>query len=415
MSWWCAPNCAYNKVKAQSMAEMTMPRKGNKRGAKTGYGVQAGLFAKRLKRAGHDVAIIAYYGLEGGMLAWDDGIPIYPRAFDQYGLDVMAAHSANFKADILLTNMDTWVINPAQMVFGVRWVAWMPVDHEPLPKAITERIRFAFARIVYSRFAEQMLKDAGLDCYYVPMGVDTNIYKPANRIESRKKFGVTDDSKFIVGIVAMNKGTPSRKAFTQNLEAFARFHKHHPDTFLYLHTQKCEHGELAGVNLPEIISFLGISDSVQFCDQYANLLGFPDEYMRDAYNAMDVLLAPSMGEGFGLPILEAQACGTPVIVGDWTSMSELCFSGWKVPRKGGADPWWTPLAAYQFVPRVAAIEHALENAYKHARKPQLEEMARAGAMQYDADLITEKYWLPVLADIERKIKTIGVEYTPAAA
>jgi glycosyltransferase involved in cell wall biosynthesis len=335
-----------------------------------------------------------------------------------YGQDIMAAHATNYKADILLTNMDTWVINPQQMLFGVRWVPWTPIDHEPIPPVIAEKIRMAFTRIVYSRFGEQMMKDAGLDCYYVPMGVDTNLYKPADKSEARKRFGVTDD-KFIVGLVAMNKGVPSRKAFPQNLEAFARFHKRHPDTGLYLHTQRNEHNEMGGVNLPELIRILSkkyeidLMQVTQFCDQYAGILGFPDEYMVSAYNAIDVLLAVSMGEGFGIPIVEAQACGCPVIVGDWTSMGELCFSGWKIPKKK-SDAWYTPLASYQFVPRVRAIEDALELAYKHARKPELKEAARAGALQYDADAITEKYWLPVLADIERKIKAIGVTYTPAA-
>jgi len=218
----------------------------------------------------------------------------------------------------------------------------------------------------------------------------------------------------VVGMVAMNKGTPSRKAFPQNLEAFANFHKRHPDTGLYLHTEKNERGEMGGVNLPELCNVLGIADCVQYCDQYAKLMGFPPEYMVNAYNAMDVLLAPSMGEGFGIPILEAQACGTPVIVGDWTSMGELCFSGWKIPQKGGADKWWTPLASYQYVPRVKAIEQMLELAYKHARSSQLSAIARAGALQYDADLITKDYWLPVLTDIERKIKAVGVTFTTAA-
>jgi glycosyltransferase involved in cell wall biosynthesis len=117
-----------------------------------------------------------------------------------------------------------------------------------------------------------------------------------------------------------------------------------------------------------------------------------------------------MGEGFGLPVLEAQACGKPVIVGDWTSTQELCFAGWKISRKH-AERFRTPLNSYQFIPRLSAIENALEIAYKHARKPQLAEMARAGALHYDADHITQKYWKPTLEDIERKVKALNVQFT----
>ena len=381
--------------------------------AKTGYGTQCNLFAQRIKALGHEVAIIAFYGLEGGTLVWN-GIPVYPKAYDPYGNDIWAAHSENFRADISISNLDTWVLNPGQMIHGMRWVPWLPVDHEPLPPVITEKIRMAFSRIVYTRFAEQSLKDAGLDCYYVPMGVDTSVYTPMPQEQARKDLGIAGDP-FIVGMVAMNKGTPSRKCFPQNLEAFANFHKRHPDTALYLHTQKGDGGEMQGVPLTQLTKDLGIDSVTQFCDQYGNALGFPDDYMVRAYSAIDVLLAVSMGEGFGLPVLEAQACGTPVIVGDWTASSELCFSGWKISKKH-AERFRTPLNSYQFIPRLKAIEDALEIAYKHARKPQLAEMARAGALHYDADHITEKYWKPVLADIERKVEALQVKFVgPALA
>lgn len=41
------------------------------------------------------------------------------------------------------------------------------------------------------------------------------------------------------------------------------------------------------------------------------------------YNAADVLLAPSLYEGFGLTILEAMACGTPVVTSNVSSLPEV--------------------------------------------------------------------------------------------
>jgi glycosyltransferase involved in cell wall biosynthesis len=299
--------------------------------ARTGYGVQTALFAPRIKALGYEVSITAYYGLEGAVLTWND-MPVFPKAYDPYANDIMSANAKAFNSDIMLTNMDTWVIQPERMIHAIPWVAWMPVDHEPLPDCVKDKITKCFARIVYTRFAEKMLNDAGLDCYFVPMGVNTKVYKPIPRDETRKVLGANPNT-FVVGLVAMNKGQPARKAFEPQLRAFAEFHEKHPDTGLYLHTQSG--AEMAGIDLKKLVQRLGIEKCVQFCDQYQNVIGFNDDYMVAAYNSMDVLLLVSMGEGFGIPLIEAQACGTPVIAGDWTSTGELVFSGWKIPKKGG--------------------------------------------------------------------------------
>lgn len=59
-------------------------------------------------------------------------------------------------------------------------------------------------------------------------------------------------------------------------------------------------------------------------EPYVSFLRQPD---RDAlirfYNAADVLLAPSLYEGFGLTVLEAMACGTPTIVANASSLPEV--------------------------------------------------------------------------------------------
>ncbi len=62
---------------------------------------------------------------------------------------------------------------------------------------------------------------------------------------------------------------------------------------------------------------LGLHDHVLFP-------GFvPDEELPVLYSAADVLVTPSFYEGFGLPALEAMACGTPVIVSDVSSLPEV--------------------------------------------------------------------------------------------
>jgi glycosyltransferase involved in cell wall biosynthesis len=377
----------------------------------TGYGVQTKLFVPRIKALGHDPAMINYFGQEGGMMNWN-GITCYPRHVHPYGQDIFAAHSQNWKADICMTWTDSWILDAEHYPLGMLWVPWYPIDHEPdpntpngtgMPPMIRSKLATAFKRIACSKYGVEHTRRAGMDCYYVPNGVDTKAFTPLDMKESRKKLGLPEDA-FIVGTVAMNKGNPSRKNFPELLRAFADFHRKHADTVYYLHTQTSEHGENGGINLPALAMSLGLQPGkdVFFTDQYSMLLGMPDEFLATLYSSLNVHLLVSMGEGFGIPIVEAQACGCPVIVGDWTSMSELCFSGRMIDKKD-AQPIWTGLMQYQYVPNVGAIEDAL---YAEYLKPSPRDRARRMAMDYDADAITEKYWKPTLDSIEKIIREL---------
>lgn len=66
---------------------------------------------------------------------------------------------------------------------------------------------------------------------------------------------------------------------------------------------------------------LGIENRVKF-------LGYvPDENLPVLYSGAKALLFPSLFEGFGLPIIEAQACGCPVLTSNVSSMPEVAGKG----------------------------------------------------------------------------------------
>jgi lipid A disaccharide synthetase len=120
-----------------------------------------------------------------------------------------------------------------------------------------------------------MVHNAGLSCHYVPHMIDTTIYKPQPQAYARQQLGVPQDA-FVVGMVAANKGNPSRKCFQQQLQAFAEFHRRHPDTLLYLHTAKGQQGGAEVVNLPELVDYLGLTD----CTRFANNSKPPDPFSK---------------------------------------------------------------------------------------------------------------------------------------
>jgi glycosyltransferase involved in cell wall biosynthesis len=363
-----------------------------------GYSNQTALFVPRLAAAGNEVAIVGIQGIASGMVDWR-GIPVYPMLpNDLRNSTIIGLHYQHWRADLMISLHDADKIVDGPTLIrkfpGLLWALWFPIDSTLLSASTQSRLRAVSVPVAVSRFGEQVARDHGLPIRYVPHGVDTKVFQPMAGADARARLGWPADL-FIAGMVAGNDGT--RKAFPQTLRGFADFHRKHPDSRLYLHTQEVAPG---GLDLSSacVEAGLKVGTDVVFCDSYRYFLGISEAEMAILYSAIDVLLLATKGEGFGIPIVEAEACGTPVIVGDWSAMPELCFAGWKVRRDESTvveNDW--RLADH------AAIADRLEQAYLTLRNPERRELlrreARAGALQYDADRITQEYWSPLLAEI----------------
>ena len=366
----------------------------------TGYGNQTRLFVPRIRNLGHEMSITAFYGLQGGKLNFG-GVPVYPVVKHPYGQDVMNAHATHAGADAIISLFDIWPITDK---LSMPWFPWFPIDHEPIPAGVLRVAHLAAKGVTMSKFGQRMAAQSGLDTWYVPHGVETDVFKPGNRVEAREHLGLPKNA-FIVGMVAANKGNPSRKAFFEQMTAFAALKRKHSDALLYLHTDDGTRGGEV-VNLVQYAQRLGLRPGmdVLFVDQYSNALGLPDPYMVDLYNALDVMTLVSLGEGFGIPLIEAQACGCPVITGAWTAMEELCFSGWKVSKQEAEPTYHDYFDAFQYTAHVGAIAERMEAAYEVRGNDDYRKRARDGALAYDADKITEKYWKPVLAGMQEIVE-----------
>ena len=68
------------------------------------------------------------------------------------------------------------------------------------------------------------------------------------------------------------------------------------------------------------------------------------EEMPLLYRCAKVLAFPSLFEGFGLPILEAQACGTPVVCANATALPEVAGRGALLVTPASVDAWTEALA-----------------------------------------------------------------------
>jgi glycosyltransferase involved in cell wall biosynthesis len=74
-------------------------------------------------------------------------------------------------------------------------------------------------------------------------------------------------------------------------------------------------------------------------DSIAVLPFLEPPHLASVYRRATVLLQPSDSEGFGLPVVEAMACGTPVVVSDLSVLREVGGSAATYLSAGDASAW----------------------------------------------------------------------------
>jgi len=159
----------------------------------------------------------------------------------------------------------------------------------------------------------------------VPPGVD-DVFRPLDdpeRLAERRRSYFSDGRPFVLFVGKMT----GRRHVPDLVEAFAGF----------VRRQRAPHGlvlvgpDTVGHSLPERFAALGITDRVHW-KQFAT-----HDELLEAYNAADVFVYPSDYEGFGMPVLEAIACGTPTITLDNSAFPEFAGGIAYFARDGSAS------------------------------------------------------------------------------
>lgn len=374
-------------------------------GAATGYGVQGMFLAERLLRHGFKVANLSNYGFEGqiGKVRTKHGdVAHYPKGYKAYSDDVLPIWHNDFVSrhkglrDAVITLYDVWVYN--DLKFDGDIFAWTPLDHVTLPPNVLKfLLRRNVTPITMSPHGQRQLEAAGIESVYIPHAVDTKVMKPtfeAYGVPTREYLGVPDDA-FLVGIFAANKanGLVHRKALAENLLAFSMLKAERPDAMLYLHLEASN--AFGGFQIGRLLKAVGLDDScVVIANSDALRTGYPVEVLAAFMTACDVVLSDSYGEGFGVPQVEAQACGTRVIASNWAAGADLAGDdSWLVD---GQPFWDEPQAAFYQIPLVDSIVGALRLAYDAPRG--VSDVSVKFAKQFDVEAVWSWYWLPFLRE-----------------
>lgn len=149
--------------------------------------------------------------------------------------------------------------------------------------------------------------------YVVPLGVRSE-FRPAPKndiSEAREKYRLPNDYLLYVGDINVNK----------NLPVLFRTLTKISNLSLVLVSQAFKQSRLREAQeLRQTILELGIKDKVFILPDVP--LDPPDDLIS-IYSGAVAYVQPSLYEGFGLPVLEAMACGTPVVSSNRSSLPEV--------------------------------------------------------------------------------------------
>lgn len=373
-----------------------------------GYGTQCAQLTRQLLAHEHDVLVQADTMPFGAPLTWE-GVPVCPgfaAGVSPVAVDMTGYYASRHNSDLVLLVLDVFGANcQPQHLKNLECQAawWVPVDAMPL--GATTRAYIEASKVfplAMSRFGEEVLKRADLSPLYVPHAIDTGLFSPQPELarkQARTALGITPDT-FVVGVNAANQH-PYRKGWFEVFYGFRTFLSEHPDSVLLAWTLK--DGRPVGLNLEAVAALTGISNNVIFRDagDHAAGIASQDDLVAQFYAACDILANCSWAEGFGLAPLEAQACGIPVVVTDFSAMGEVAAPGehgaWKIPSSPVIAPDHT--AALWGRPQLGGIMEAFRQAYAERDEGVLYlrgEAARQHALGYDHRTVYELYWQFVL-------------------
>ena len=202
-----------------------------------------------------------------------------------------------------------------------RW-AYTAVDSTNINRTLGGPARAAlesFDRVIaYGRWGSEVIHSIRTSVPYLPHGLNTEVYAPELRWTDEDKWVhqqlgayYRPDVHHLIGCVATNQPRKDLGLFCHTL---GRLRDHGIPFYAWLHTDTL----VKDWAIPQLIEDFGLQRSLT-----VTLPEYGDDQMAALYRACTVTVAPGLGEGFGYPLVESLASGTPVVHGDFGGGVEL--------------------------------------------------------------------------------------------
>lgn len=245
-------------------------------------------------------------------------------------------------------------------------ITYIPVDGYDIPKRY-DLIGKYTNRVAMTNFGLEAMPEAKM----VYHGVDTDDFWPVSsqrpittsggvvcktKAECKAAIGLDKDS-FVVGRVDSNTG---RKDYPALWKALVPLMKRHSDITAYFHCKA--RNVRSGVDLMAMFSRdMETMPRFRVPGEFDPSHGYTQADLNAVYNAFDVFVSTSRGEGFGLTIAEALACGVPVIAQNVSAIPEVVGPGGELIDPERAIT--VPFGQDQMLANIGAFTEAIEHAY----------------------------------------------------